>query len=168
MKRVRQGMTSSQVMTVNNMTNPAFFVFCFSKCQGTIKCSVFHKFCYFVRYFNHLWVPEQKSVEGLRRRTDYWHCDHEWERKCWFCLIANNTSAHSWTRGPEASVSSLQSGHLLNFCKSRWRIKTISFKFCQNVGLLWVGELSLMKNTQNSHDAMRSSVRKMATCCSCS
>ena len=129
MKRVRQGMTSSQVMTVNNMTNPAFFVFCFSKCQGTIKCSVFHKFCYFVRYFNHLWVPEQKSVEGLRRRTDYWHCDHEWERKCWFCLIANNTSAHSWTRGAEASVSSLIRSPL-EFM-SEWRIRTISCKFCQ-------------------------------------
>ena len=144
LKRAGQGIKSLQEMTVNHMTHPtiSFFMFCFSKRQGTIKCSVvfFQNIWYFIRYFNHLWVPH-KQCRRLKpcqwRRTVHWHW--EWDRK--------------------------------------WRIKAISCKFCQNVDLLWdlymkyilygVG-LSLTKNIQISHDAMRSSVRKMDTCCSCS
>ena len=50
MKRAGQGMTSSRVMTGNHMTHTAFFVFCFSKRQRTIKGSVFSR--QFAIFFN--------------------------------------------------------------------------------------------------------------------
>ena len=99
------GMTSWLVMTVNHVTHPAISVFCFSECQGAIKCSGFlRKYYYFLQYFRPFagaWA-HHKGCRRLKpcqwRRTVHWHC--EWERKCLFCLTANNHSAHSWTRGP--------------------------------------------------------------------
>ena len=61
------------MMIANHMTHPALSVFCFSKRQGAIKCSViFQKICHFVRYFDHLRVPELiiKGVEGLNLVSD--------------------------------------------------------------------------------------------------
>ena len=99
-----------------HVTYPANFVFCFNNRRGTIKCSVFfQKICFFVQYFDHLRVPELiiKSVEGLNLVSDkeLFIGTVNGTENVGFAKWLTTVLPDSWTRGPEAGVSSLIRSH---------------------------------------------------------
>ena len=90
---------------------PPFLCFALASTRAPLSALFFSEnlqFCSIFWPFAGAWAhhKERRRLKPCQwRRNVHWHC--EWDRKCWFCLTANNDSAHSWTRGPQAGVSSL-------------------------------------------------------------